>query len=204
MEKLLNIIIGIVLVAVLAVGGLLGWSYLRPADDFVGTKLDKDLKDWQEYVDQKPDDPLGWANLGAIHLDMGDTDKAIEELLIAVDLAPEGYTYRFKLGQAYREAGRNTEAVETMVQALDNFPPGERAMITFELAEIYWDVGDLASAKDFTQQSIQVDDTIWNSHYLMGQILEKEGDMTGAKSEYENAARFSSDPVIQQALERVS
>lgn len=204
MEKLLNIFIGIVLVAVLVVGGLLVWSYLTADEDFVGTKLEKDLQDWEGYVDENPDDPLGWANLGAIYLEMGDTDKAIEELQTAVALAPEGYTYRYKLGQAYRAAERTPEAIDTMKQAVDNFPPGERALITFELAEIFWETEDLASAKDYVQQSIKVDATIWNSRYLLGQILEKEGDQGGARSEYEAAAKFSNDPVIQQALERVS
>lgn len=206
MGKLINIIIGLVIIAILAASGILGWSYLHPANDFVGAKIERDLQDWQDYVNNKPDDPLGRANLGAVYLEMGDTEKAIQELQTAVDLSPLpwGYTFRFELGRAYRQAGRYDDALDILLQAIQNYPPNERAPVAFEIAEVYMDKGDVAAAKDYAQQSIKMNDTIWNSHYLLGRILEQEGDLEGAKAQYEWAAKFSNDPALQEALARVS
>lgn len=205
MEKILNVVIGIVLAAVLVAGGLLGWSYLKPPEDFVGSKLEKDLKEWQSYVDKEPADPLGRANLGAVYLETGEIEKGIQELKLAVDLGPEGYTYLFKLGEAYRMAGRNDEAIDMFKQALEKYPKGEKFLPAYQLAEIYFEQGDLASAKDFAQQAVDGSTGIWNAHYLLGQVYEREGDKAMAKQEYEKAAQFNPNgPDLQEALARVS
>ncbi|MHB9111764.1 MAG: tetratricopeptide repeat protein [Thermoleophilia bacterium] len=205
MGKILNIAIGIVLAAVLVAGGLLGWSHLKPPEDFVGSKLEKDLKEWLSYVDKEPTDPLGRANLGAVYLEMGEIEKGTKELELAVDLGPEGYTYLLKLGEAYRTAGRNDEAVDMFKQALEKYPEGEKFLPAYQLAEIYFEQGDLASAKDFAQQAVDGSTGIWNAHYLLGQVYEREGDKGMAKKEYEKAAEFNpNSPELQEALARVS
>lgn len=205
MDKILNVAIGIVLAAMLVFGVLVGWSYLKPAEDFVGGKLEKDFEEWQSYVQKEPDDPLGRANLGAVYLEMGDIEKGIQELELAVDLGPEGYTYMFKLGEAYRMAGRNDEAIVMFKQAQEKYPDGEKYLPAYQLAEIYLEQGDLASAKDFAQQAVDGSTGIWNAHYLLGQIYEREGDTAMARQEYEKAARFNPNGKdLQEALARVS
>lgn len=204
MEKLLNIVIGIVVFAVVAAGGLLFWSYKHPSNDFVGSKLDKDLQDWQRAESEKPDDPLVRANLGAIYADMGDYDRAIDELKVAIDLDPEGWTYMEKLGEVYLKAERIDEAIATLREALDKYPQEGKFLPAYQLAEIYFERGDLRAARDYVNQAIVSDDTKWNFHYLLGQIDEKEGDLEGAKKEYKYASQFSRDPGLKQALARVS
>jgi tetratricopeptide (TPR) repeat protein len=202
--KLINILIGIVILAVLAVGGLLIWDYRHPENDFVGSKLERDLSEWQAAADETPSDPLVRANLGAIYMDMGDYDKAIEELQTATDLAPEGYSYFERLAVAYRGAGKTDEAIETMKLALEKYPQESKFLPAYELAEMYFEKGEMAAAKDYVNQAIESDDTKWNLRYLRGQILEKEGDLEGAKTEYQYASQFSQDPGLMSALERVN
>jgi Tfp pilus assembly protein PilF len=202
--KVINIAIGIVIVALVIVTGGLVYSYIRPGSD-VSSKLDYDLEKWQAEVNAAPDDPLARANLGVTYMDKGDTEAGIRELKAAVDLAPSGYTYMTQLGLAYVKAGDATSALEMFKRAIELYPKGEKYSVSFQIANVYWEQGDLAAAKDYIQQSLADNNGIWNAHYLLGQILEKEGDPVKARQEYQEAAKYNpTDAELQQALQRVS
>ena len=202
-SRILNIAIGVAAVALLVTGGILAYLHFRPAD--TPSALDRTLQKWQQAVDADPGNSLLRANLGAAYLDMGDTDNAIKELRFALDQEPDSFTYMFKLGMAYRQAGQLDEAIGMFQGSADRNPKSEKYSSLYEIASTYMMKGDLEQAKDFAQQSIDDNDMIWNSHYLMGQILEKEGDSDGARSQYETAVKFNpDDKSLQEALQRVS
>lgn len=205
MTKLINITMGIVIVAVVVVAGLLVYLYMRPGSE-INNRLDYDQEQWQEKVNAAPNDPLPHANLGAVYLEKGDSEAAIRKLRLAVDMAPSGYTYIFyQLGLAYSMAGDTSSAVDNFKRALELYPAGEKYPVSFQIAQIYWDQGDLPAARDYVQQSLADNNGIWNAHYLLGQILEKEGDMTKARVEYQEAAKYNTnDEELQRALKRVS
>jgi len=202
--KVINIAIGIVIVALVLVTGGLVYSYLKPGSE-AGSKLDYDLEQWQAEVDAKPDSAVAHANLGATYMERGETDAGIRELKIAVDLAPEGYTYLFQLGLAYEQTGDAGGALDLYKRALELYPIGEKYPVSYQIANVYLQQGDLAAARDYIQQSLADNDGIWNAHYLLGEILEKSGDIAGARAQYQEAAKYNpTDLNLQQALVRTS
>lgn len=204
MLKVINIIMGIIIIAVVAAGGALAYVYMRPSSA-VSSKLDWDLKKWQEQVNERPDDPLARANLGLVYLDMGKAEEAIKELETAVELAPEGYTYIYSLGRAYRDSGQADLALEKFLQCMELYPAGEKFPIAFKIAEIYLEKGDTAAAKDYVQQSIADNELTWNSRYMFGQILEQEGDLVKAREQYDIASKLNpGNTELEEALKRVS
>lgn len=205
MNRIVNIAIWLVAAAIVITGGFLIYTYIRPEPSFVGGKLENDRRVWEQSIKENPGDALSRANLGAVYLEMGDTDAAIRELQMSVNLEPGGYTYKAKLAEALRSAGRLDEAINTFKDAIDGYPQGEKFLAAFEVAEIYLEMGDLAQAKDFAQQSIADNGTMWNAHYLLGQIYEREGNKAQALEEYQFAAKFnSSSGELRAAINRVS
>jgi tetratricopeptide (TPR) repeat protein len=201
-SRILNIAIGVVVVALLVTGAILAYLHFRPSEP---TSMDRTLEKWQQAVKDDPDNSLVRANLGATYLDMGDFDTAIKELRLALDQEPESFTYMFRLGFAYRGAEQYDEAIGMFIGSAERTPAGEKYPALFEAGNTYMMAGDAASAKDYVQQSIADNDMIWNSHFLLGQILEQEGDKTGAKEQYEAAAKFNpNDAALKEALQRVS
>ncbi|MHB8793401.1 MAG: tetratricopeptide repeat protein [Thermoleophilia bacterium] len=201
-SKIINIAIGLVAIALLITGATLAYLHFRPSEP---TSMDRTLEKWQQAVKDDPGNSLVRANLGATYLDMGDYDAAIKELKLALDQQPESFTYMFRLGFAYRGAEQYDEAIGMFLGSAERTPPTEKYPALFEAANTYMMKGDVASAKDYVQQSIADNDMIWNSHSLLGQILEQEGDTAGAKVQYEAAAKFNpTDAALQEALQRVS
>ncbi|MBE0428796.1 MAG: tetratricopeptide repeat protein [Thermoleophilia bacterium] len=204
MTKIINISIGAVLVALLAAAGILVYFYLQPTSQ-ASQKLERDLKMWQDHLKSEPDDALARANLGVIYREMGDIESATRELALAVELEPEGYTYITELALTYRQMGDTESALEHLKRAIDLYPNGEKFRAQYLVAEIYFESGDLESAKEFLQQSLEDNNTKWNSHYLMGQLYEREGNLEKAREEYGVAAVFNEDDEeLQEALRRVS
>jgi tetratricopeptide (TPR) repeat protein len=203
-SKIINIAIAIAAVALVVTGGILAYLHFQPSDR-PASAIDRTLQQWQEAVEKEPGNALARANLGATYLDMGDYDNAVKELRLALDQEPENFPYMFKLGFAYRGAGNMQAAVEQFQGSADRLPAGEKYASLFEIANTYMMMGDAVSAKDYVQQSIDDKDSMWNTHYLLGQILEKEGDTEGAKAQYDIAAKYNpGDAGLQDALARVS
>lgn len=204
MNRIINIALGLVAAAIVVAGGFLVYTFIRPEPSFVGSKLENDRLVWQQRVNDDPSNALSRANLGAAYLEMGDAAAAIRELQMAVSLEPGGYTYKAKLGEAFRSAGRLDEAINTFKEAMEDYPPGEKFLAAFQVAEIYLELGDTALAKDFVRQSIADNGTMWNAHYLLGQIYEREGNKSQARGEYQIAAKFNPSSELQAAIARVS
>ncbi len=203
MSKLMNIVIGLVIIGILAGGGYLGYLYIRPPE--TKSALDLDLESWQQKVDQNPGNALYRANLGVTLIQKGQFGKAIQELQAALNIEPGAFTYQDSLGDAYRLDGQPDKALDQYKQALAKFPQGNKYSTAYKIADILFnDKHDLNGAANYVQQSIADNGNIWNSLYLYGQILERQGKLAQAKQEYEKAAEFNgSDPGVQAALKRV-
>lgn len=202
-SKVINIAIGLVIVAILVTAGMLAYLYLQKNE--ISSAEQRSLEKWQETAKQNPNDALVRTNLGAAYLDAGMVDDAIKELRIALDQEPKGFVIMQKLGEAYRASGDLPSAVDMFKQCADLTPAGDKNEPLYWVAQSYFDMGDLENAKTFVQKSIDDYDINWNSRYLMGQILEQQGDRAGAKAQYEAALKFTpSNPDLEAALKRVS
>lgn len=204
MTKIINMAIGAVLVAIVAGVGMLAYLQMR-TDPNANSVLERDREKWQQQVDENPSNHLARANLGAIYLDMGDTDQAIKELTISLDQEPESFTYMSKLGDAYMKDGNYDAAIGLFLRSADLLPTGEKYSGYYKAAEASLAKGDNSAAKDFAEKSVADSDLIWNSHMLLGGIYEQEGDLTRARDEYQKAAKFNPyDKELQDAITRVT
>lgn len=199
----MNIVIALVIIGILAGGGYLGYLYIHPPQ--TKSSIDLDLESWQGRVNQDPGNALYRANLGVTLIQKGQFNKAIQELKAALNIDPTAFTYMDSLGDAYRLAGQPDNAVNEYKQALAKYPPGNKYTDAYKIADVLFnDKHDINGALNYVQQSIADNGNIWNSLYLFGQILEKQGKLAQARQEYLKAAEFNgSDPGVQAALKRV-
>ncbi|MHB1325925.1 MAG: tetratricopeptide repeat protein [Thermoleophilia bacterium] len=204
MSRAINIIIGIVLAAILAGVGVfiyLNTGFAKQGDSI----LERDLEKWQKAVEDNPGSGLAHANLAATYVDLDKQEEAIKEYRQALELQPEEYTFMLRLGVVLRKSGKLNDAIDMFGQAAERSPAGEKYAGLHQIAEIYHERGDNFLAKDYVQQSINDDDLIWNSHYLLGKIYEEEEDNAKAGEEYQKAVKFNTaDPDLEEALKRVS
>jgi tetratricopeptide (TPR) repeat protein len=200
--KLINIALGLVVIAILAVLGLIVYQKINPSQQ---SSLDKKIAVWGQAVQDTPDSGSAHANLGALYRDAGKFDESITELQKAVELVPDGQTYWHELALSYRAKGDMGSAADALNKALELFPEGEKYTIYYELAEINRDQGDMDGAKQNVTLAIQDNDVTWDAHFLLGQLYQREGDNANAKKEYQSAAAFTPDnPQVQEALQQVS
>lgn len=73
---------------------------------------------WQEVVERYPHNPGAHCNLGLGYLNVGESDKAIEELKIAVELCPQFARAHSNLGAAYAAKGQLEEVIYHSQQAI--------------------------------------------------------------------------------------
>lgn len=199
----MNIVIALVIIGIFAGGGYLAYLYIRPPE--TKSALDLDLESWQNRVKQDPGNALFRANLGVTLIQKGQFDKAIQELQAALNIDPTSFTYMDSLGDAYRLAGQPDKAIDEYKLALAKYPAGNKYPDAYKIADLLFnDKHDISGALNYVQQSITDNGNIWNSLYLYGEILERQGKPAQAKQEYEKAAEFNgSDPGVQTALKRM-
>ena len=203
MSKIINIALGVVGAALLIGVGFLIYFHFHPKPP--STELDISYQRWSDAVSTNPDDSFSRANLAKTLLQMGNTDRAIQEFKTAIDQQPKNFEYMFQLGLAYVQAKDNANALDQFKQAADLAPAGSKYNYQFEAAQTAFNMGDLQTALTYVQASIKDSDVLWNSHYLLGQIYEKQGNKAQAKQEYQAAEKFvPGDQDLEAALKRVS
>lgn len=199
----INIAIGILIAVLLAGTGMLIYLYsdlFKPVDPV----LKRDLEFWDKRVQENPGNGFAHANLAAAYLDVDKKEEAIKEFRKALELQPEEYTYMHRLGIAYRMNANFTQAIDMFNQAAERYPDGEKYASFHQIAEIYFERGDIFLSKEFVQKAIDDNELIWNSHFLLGKILETEGDLENARKEFQQAAKFNAeDRELQDALKRI-
>lgn len=203
MAKIINIALGVVGAALLAGIGFLIYFHFHPQPP--STELQIAYQRWSDAVSTNPDDSFSRANLAKTELQMGNTDDAIQQFKTAIDQQPKNFEYMFQLGLAYIQAKDNADALDQFKQASGLAPAGSKYNYQFEAAQTAFNMGDMQTAQDYAQQSVKDNDVLWNSHYLLGQIDERQGSKAQAKQEYQAAEKFvPGDQDVEAALKRVS
>lgn len=202
--KALNYIIVLLAIALVVCGVYLAYIYVwqeEPVDPAYQRSLDA----WEQAVRDDPNNSLARANPGATYLEVGRVDDAISQLQTALDMEPDSFSYMLQLGYAYNAKGDYKSAINMFANSADKTPEHEKYVAYYEAAATANAKGDTEAAKDYATRSIEANDTIWNSHMLLGQIYEQEGDNQKALAEYQAAATFNpDDKELRQAIERVS
>ncbi len=140
---------------------------------------------------------------GNVYWAIGDIPKAIESLenmrkkfdyVNSYVLATLGYLYltqnQLDLAEEISELARAEDAKLNI--ALDN------------LGQIYYARGDMAKAKEFFLQAVEVSTNMADPNYFLGLIYENEGDRFNAKKHFERAAKGNITPFNTTTEEQVA
>lgn len=132
--------------------------------------------------------------LGQAYDALGMKEKARQELLAAIKLAPLDVRARVSLGELYFDEGKYAEAT-AQFQAANGSLPTTRADYGLGLAE--WMRGDQAAAENAFKAALILDPGGARPHFMLGLFYGATGRAAAAISEYKAGLRI--DPANQKA-----
>jgi tetratricopeptide (TPR) repeat protein len=91
-------------------------------------KFDEAIKDYKKIVALEPKKAASYASLGYAYSVRGDTEKAIENYLIAINHDREDDEVYANLGEAYEKKGLYKEALKAYTSAYEINPESPRAV----------------------------------------------------------------------------
>ena len=141
-----------------------------------------------------PQEPSGYADLGAALRAMGRNQQTIGPLREAAQLNPNNVQVQNNLGAVLGSLGNFDEAISHFCEALNLRP--DYFMACLNLANALRLHGDLQQAVELNPDSVE-------AHNQLGLIQAKQGKLTEAISESQEALRLKpNDPLPQQILKR--
>jgi predicted O-linked N-acetylglucosamine transferase (SPINDLY family) len=132
--------------------------------------------------------------LGAINLQLGSANTAVQRFQKAVELEPHQAVYHLNLGEAYRRLGEAALARTHLERAVLLAP--QLAETHYNLGLAYVDIGCLAKAAAEFEQAININPRI-DRDATFGDVLRRMGDYARARSYFELAlANSPKNPLI--------
>lgn len=139
--------------------------------------------------------------LGEAYAGLGMKQKAEQELLAAIKLAPLDMRPRVNLGELYFDEGRYSEA-RAQFQASNRSMPTTRAEYGLGLAE--WMLGNKTSAESAFKTALQIDPRGARPHFMLGLFYGATGRVAEGIREYQAGLRADpSDKSAQAALAKL-
>ena len=156
----------------------------------------------------KLDPALGHSMLGRIQEKQGAKEHAEQEYKAAIEASTNLARYWISLGSFYRRAGRFDEMQSAVNKSLT--ARSQAGIALFDGASLLMSGGrDFPQAIKMFRQYLGLDDPAedgpaFQAHYLLGTLLEKQGDVKAAVEEYRAALTLASEyKPAQDALARM-
>ena len=111
------------------------------------------IRDLQQSLAQKPEQPLAWINLGISRAALGDVSGAREAYLEAIQLSPNEALAHFNLGNTYLRGDDLESAVESYLRAVEADPA--LAVAQFEIGRTYILLGRPAEALPYARRAVE-------------------------------------------------
>ena len=152
-------------------------------------------------VTKYPQEPSGYADLGAALRAMGKNQEAIGPLREAEQLDPNNVQVQNNLGVVLGSLGNLDEAISHFREALNLRP--DYFMACFNLANALRLHGDLPEATRYLQQAVDLKPDNVEAHNQLGLLQARQGKLTEAIAQFQEALRIKpNDPLAQQSLKR--
>lgn len=168
-------------------------------------RFDEAIKQCRKIIELRPNEPLGFMNLGAALARKGDAPAAIEQYERALALRPDDPRIQRNLGQALLSERRVDEAIAHFERALElrsrRDPKGESPEIQVELGNAFLQKGDPAEAITRYRRALEMRPDYAAAHSNLGTALMKQGRRTEAIAAYRAAlAQQPNDASTQNNL----
>ncbi len=180
------------------------WMQVEPANagDLVALRADYERKSaerriagYEMLIRDQPRNAGVRRALGALYLQLGRVDAALESLGEAVRLEPRDPSARYNLGHALAAKGETRQAIEQFRQAAHQQPSFAEAHNN--LGALLRQSGDLQGAERAFRAALTAAPDYPAAHNNLGSLQRSRGDLRGAIRSLEDAVRL--DPSFADA-----
>lgn len=165
-------------------------------------RYDDAIAEYRKVVDLRPNESLGYANLGAALADKGENDAAVAAYEQALRLAPDDPRVERNFAQSLLRLGRIDEALIHLQRAVElrlarNSGRAQVAEIEVEVGNVYAQKGATTEAIERYRAALQLRPDYAAAHSNLGIALAREGRTNEAIAEYRAAlASRSNEPAV--------
>jgi Flp pilus assembly protein TadD/4-amino-4-deoxy-L-arabinose transferase-like glycosyltransferase len=147
---------------------------------------------WLDRVD--PDyakSEVGMAGVAGLYGQMGDYERALVLCSEILSKEPNLYSAIYNCGNIHLMNGQYKDAEQLLSRAVQMVP--EQAAPRHFLGRALLQDGRNAEAQPYLLQAVAMDPKVWDYHYWLAVSLEKSGDVSAARSEYQRALQLNRD-----------
>ncbi len=174
---------------------MLGLNFKEQGD------IDRAMGSFQTAVENNPDLVDAWINLGQLHAEKGGK-LAKYYFENAVKVAPNNITALHAKAEFLHFSDDRQGAIEAYRQINSIDPDYSESL--FNTGIIYLEMDSLVQAKEHFNMAVETSPTYIIAYYYRGLVLEMEGNIAGAKKDYQTALNFNPEFVrAQEALTRL-
>jgi Flp pilus assembly protein TadD len=154
---------------------------------------------YQRAIDLDPTNVYVIDSFGAIHLENGENERAMEEFRTAYQLAPNDPNAIYNLAHGLFETKQYAEA-EPLLRQVSGPPELEskRKAILLALADTKVSLGNLSGAEGVLQELNLLDPKFPALHRTLGIVFQREGRIAEAQAEYHREFQVSGDMQAEQ------
>jgi tetratricopeptide (TPR) repeat protein len=144
---------------------------------------------YRSILESEPDNADVHHLIGLVSLQMGEVDKAIEEIQHAIGINPEFPKAHNNLGVALKEAGKIGEADDAFMEALRGDP--EFVDAHYNHATALHAMGRIDDAIDAYNRALELDPTVFEAQIRLGSALRHAGRPEEALAAYRKAVEVA-------------
>lgn len=145
--------------------------------DVVQKRLEADVKYWTKKIEEEPNNPHNYFNLGDSYQRAGEFEKATEYFKKAVELDPTAVMYRKYLALSYEATGKTDEAKKVIEEALAQ---KEDDSLYAALGRIYYREKKLPKALEYFKKAVKKNPGQGIYYVFVAKTQQDMGDKKGA------------------------
>ncbi len=154
--------------------------------------LEQASREYQRILETRPDMPEVLNNLGVIFQDLGDSISARKKYETALRMEPEYDTALNNLASLCYGEGEYSRARDLWLKAIVKNPLYSE--LRFNLALSYLKTGETEKSIQSLKKALTLNPKHAAAHYVLGGILQDQGDFKGALKAYLNYLESKPDP----------
>jgi len=169
-----------------------GYGPLALAEAYIHAGRFEEGRIWLDRVN--PDyarSEVGMAGLAGLYGQMGDYERALALCSEILEKEPTLYSALYNCGNIHLMDGQYRDAEQLLSRAVELVP--EQAAPKHFLGRALLQEGKNAEAQPYLLQAAAMDPKVWDYHYWLAESLEKSGNISAAREEYQRALQLNQD-----------